>query len=170
MKTPLNVEPWEAISKRAYWDRDIPLERWQERVAAGHRSYLPGAVSAMTAFEFAHFYGWKKFTRDWPELRARLPEDVAIKAGMYDLAWSRLVGGGWNLRPFPEFSALPQRRRQFLIAVAQSPGRSIYELSKALGIQYRRAHDHAAQLTRDGRIFGKEVVDGGRRKTKLYPR
>lgn len=169
MRQHMEVESWEAVSKKAYWDRDIPLEKWQDRVSIGHRSYLPDAVTGMEVSEFAHFYGIRKFVRDWPLLRAKLPEKSARKAGVYDMAWSRLTGGGWNLRPTPDFSTMPERRRQFMIAVAKAPGRSIYEIAKSLGMQYRRAHEHAVNLIRVGKVRGKEVVEGGHRKTKLYP-
>lgn len=169
MRPHMDVASWEVVSKKAYWDRDIPLEKWQDRVSVGHRSYLPDAVTGMEVSEFAHFYGIRKFVRDWPLLRAKLPEKVASKVGVYDMAWSRLAGGGWNLRPFPDFSVMPERRRQFMIAVAKAPGRSIYEIAKSLGMQYRRAHEHAADLIQSGRVLRKEVVEGGRRKTKLYP-
>lgn len=169
MRPHMEVEPWESVCKKAYWDREIPLGKWQDRVSIGHRSYLPDAVAGMEVSEFAHFYGIRKFARDWPLLRAKLPEKSARKAGVYDMAWSRLVGGGWNLRPTPDFSTMPKRRRQFMIAVAKTPGKSIYEIAKSLGMQYRRAHEHAANLIQDGKVRGKEVVESGRRKTKLYP-
>lgn len=169
MKALADIESWETVSRKAYWDRDVSLAKWKERVSEGHPSYLPDAVTGFDVSEFIHYYGVKRFVQDWPLLRTKLPEKVARKAGVYDLAWGRLAGGGWNLRPFPEFNALPQRRRQFLTAIAKTPGRSIYEVAKALGIQYRRAHEHAVNLIREGRVLGKEVVEGGRRKTKLYP-
>lgn len=169
MRQHMEVGSWEAVSKKAYWDRDIPLEKWQDRISIGHRSYLPDAVTGMDVSEFAHFYGVRKFIRDWPLLRAKLPEKAARKAGVYDMAWSRLVGGGWNLRPSTDFSAMPARRREFMIAVAKEPGRSIYEIAKTLGMQYRRAHDHAAVLIQGGLVRGKEVAECGRRKIKLYP-
>ena len=163
------VESWEAVSRKTYWDRDVPLEKWRDRISTGHRSYLPDAVSAMSVQEFVHFYGAKKFIRDWPFLRSCLSEEEARKAGVYDLAWSRLAGGGWNLRPSPDFNSIPKRRRQFLTAVAKTPGMSIYEVAKSLGMQYRRAHEHAVNLIHAGKVRGKDVVEGGRRKTMLYP-
>ena len=169
MKKMADVESWESVSRKVYWDRDVALEKWREKVALGHPSYLPDAVSGMEVAEFVHFYGVQQFIRDWPVLRARLPEMLARKAGGYDMVWSQLVGGGWNLKPFPDFNTLPERRRQFLIAVAQTPGKSIYELAKALGLQYRRAHEHAVNLIREGKMRGAEVVENGRRKTRLYP-
>lgn len=169
MKPPTEVESWEAVSKKAYWDRDIPLEKWRDRVSTGHRSYLPNAVTGMEVSEFAHFYGVRRFVQDWPFLRAQLPEKAARKTGIYDLAWSWLAGGGWNLRPSPDFCAMPKRRRQFLVAVAKTPGRSIYEVAKSLGMHYRRAHEHAVNLIQAGKVRGKDVVEDGRRKTKLYP-
>jgi hypothetical protein len=169
MKAMAKEVTWEAISKKAYWDRDVPLEKWRDRVSTGHRSYLPDAVVGMTVSEFVHFYGVKNFVRDWPYLRSLLPENVAKKASIYDLAWSRLAGGGWNLRPFIDFNTMPEPRRQFLLAVASMPGNSIYELAKSLGMQYRRAHEHAVNLIQAGKVRGKVVVEGGRSKTKLYP-
>lgn len=169
MKPTMEVASWEAVSKKAYWDRDVPLEKWRDRVFTGHRSYLPDAVGGMAVSEFVHFYGAKSFVRDWPRLRSHLPETVARKAGVYDLAWSWLAGGGWNLRPVSDFNAMPERRRQFMVAVARAPGKSIYELAKSIGMQYRRAHEHAINLMQAGKVRGKAVVEGGRRKTKLYP-
>ena len=169
MKPLAQIETWEVVSKRAYWDRDVLLDKWRGRVAEGHNSYLPDAVTGMDVSEFIHFYGVESFVQDWPLLRAKLPEKAARKAGIYDLAWGRLAGGGWNLRPFPEFGGLPERRRQFLVSVAKTPGRSIYQVAKGLGMQYRRAHEHAVYLIRDGKVRSKEVVEDGLRKTKLYP-
>jgi hypothetical protein len=169
MKPMVKGASWEAVSRKAYWDRDVPLEKWRERISTGHRSYLPDAVSAMAVAEFIHFYGVNRFVRDWPVLRAHLPDKVAEKAGVYDLAWSRLAGGGWNLKPSQDFNAMPARRRQFLVTVARTPGKSIYEVAKSLGMQYRRAHEHAVNLIREGKIRGSDVVEGGHRKIKLYP-
>lgn len=169
MKPMTKEASWETVSKKAYWDRDVPLEKWRDRVSSGHRSYLPDAVAGMDVSEFVHFYGAKRFVRDWPLLRSHLPEKIARKAGVYDLAWSRLAGGGWNLRPSPDFNAMPERRRQFMAAVAKTPGNNIYEVAKSLGMQYRRAHEHAVNLMQAGKVRGKEVVMGGHRKTKLYP-
>jgi hypothetical protein len=47
MKPLAEVESWDVVSRKAYWDRDVALEKWREKVAEGHRSYLPDAVSAM---------------------------------------------------------------------------------------------------------------------------
>lgn len=169
MREREKTDTWEVVSKKAYWDRDVPLEKWLERVSTGHRSYLPDAVSGMSVADFVHFYGVERFVRDWPTLRPLLPEKVAKKTGVYDLAWSKLAGGGWNLRPVPDFNAMPERRRQFFVAVARTPGKSIYEVAKLLGMQYRRAHDHAISLILEGKIRGADAIEGGRRKTKLYP-
>uniref|UniRef100_UPI0040556862 hypothetical protein n=1 Tax=Orrella sp. TaxID=1921583 RepID=UPI0040556862 len=165
----IKVAPWEVVSKKAYWDRDVNLDNWRERLALGHRSYLPDAVIAMHAKEFLHFYGVKPFVQDWPRLRAQLPANFANRVALYDVFWSQLAGGGYNLKPTPDFYEMPKRRREFLIAVAKYPGKSIYEIAKRLDMQYRRAHDHAATLIEAGRIKGREIVEGGRRKIRLYP-
>lgn len=169
MKPVTEMESWGSVSRKAYWDRDVPLDKWRDGISTGHRSYLPDAVARMEVAEFVHFYGAKRFVADWPLLLSLLPEAVARRAGVYNLAWSRLAGGGWNLRPFPDFHALPERRRQFLVAVAKTPGKSIHEVAESLGMQYRRAHEHAVGLMQSGKIRGVEVVEGSRRKTKLYP-
>jgi hypothetical protein len=169
MKTQTDVESWEAVSRKAYWDRDVPLEKWRTKVSEGHRSYLPDAASSMSVAEFVHYYGVDKFVRDWPALRARLPAAAAKRAGMLDLAWGRLVGGGWNLRPVADFYSMPARRRQFLVQVSKTPGKSIYEVAKALDMQYRRAHDHAVTLVQEGKIRSVATVEGGHRKVKLFP-
>ena len=169
MKTSNSTDSWESVSKKAYWDREISLEKWREMVSKGHRSYLPDAVTGMNVSEFVHFYGVAKFKTDWPMLRAQLPEKAAKKAHLHDAIWSKLVGGSWNLRPSPDFYAMPERRRQFLVAVAKKPGCNIYEIGNSLGMQYRRAHEHAKNLTRTGEIRSKTIFEGGRRKTKLFP-
>lgn len=163
------VEPWEAVSKKVYWDRDVPLEKWRKRVSEGHGSYLPDAVCLMSAKEFTHYYGIREFVLDWPRLRAGLSADVAKRTGMLGLAWSQLVGGGWNLRPFPDFYLMPAKRRAFLTQVAKTPGKSVCEVAKALGMQFRRARDHASALAKEGKVSPKALVEGGRRKTRLYP-
>ena len=169
MKSMAEVESWDAVSKKAYWDRNVPLEKWKDGISVGHRSYLPDAVLGMDVAEFVRFYGARRFIQDWPALRTYLPKNVVAKAGVYDLAWSKLAGGGWNLKPFPDFNTMPARRRQFLLAVSKTPGKSIYEVAKNLGMQYRRAHEHAVNLIREEKVRGVDVVEGGHRKTKLYP-
>lgn len=169
MKPRNTIEPWDAVSKKVYWDRDVALDKWREMVHAGHRSYLPDAVATMDVTEFVHFYGAKQFVLDWPTLRSSLPGPVAQRAGTYDLAWSRLAGGGWNLRPVKDFHDMPRRRKQFMVQVALSPGKSIYELAKSLGMQYRRAHEHAQTLIKEGKLRDREGVENGHRKRHLFP-
>jgi len=163
------TDTWETVAKRAYWDRDVSLDVWREKVREGHPSYLPDAVSAMSAAQFIHFYGAQGFLLDWPAMRSKLPATVAGKAGMYDLIWSKLAGGGWNLKPAPDYYLLPKRRREFLAQVARDPGESIYQVAKSLHMQYRRAHDHATALVSEGKIRTVEAVEDGHRKLKLFP-
>ena len=163
------MDAWETVSKKAYWDRDVPLDKWREMISKGHRSYLPDAVICLTAAEFIRFYGVERFVKNWPVLRALLLEKAAVKTGFYDIVWSRLAGGGWNLRPFPDFNDMPEGRRRFLVAAVRAPGKCIYEVAKALGMPYRRAHEHAVKLIGEGKLRGAAVMEGGRRKTKLYP-
>lgn len=165
----MNIGSWEVVSKKVYWDRDVPLERWREKISAGHRSYLPDAVSTMTPAEFIHFYGISNFRQDWPRIRAKLPRETIKYAGVFDLAWSQAVGGGWNLRPTEDFFSMPLKRRTFLIQVARTPGMSIYAVAKSLGLQYRRAHDHATRLLADGKIRAFETIERGHRTLKLFP-
>ena len=169
MKPRSEIEPWEVVSKKVYWDREVALDKWQKMLSVGHPSYLPDAVATMEVVEFIHFYGAQRFVADWPALRASLSAAAIGQAATYDMAWSRLVSGGWNLKPTKDFYTMPKRRKQFLLCVARSPGKSIYELAKDLGLQYRRAHEHAQRLINEGKLRAAEVVEGGHRKRKLYP-
>lgn len=169
MKPRNEIESWDAVSKKVYWDRDVTLDKWREMVHAGHRSYLPDAIATMDVTEFVHFYGAKRFVQDWPTLRCALQGPAAQRASTYDLAWSRLAGGGWNLRPVKDFHDMPKRRKQFMAQVALSPGQSIYELAQSLGMQYRRAHEHAQTLINEGKLRDQETVENGRHKRKLFP-
>lgn len=162
-------ESWASVSKKAFWDREVPLQRWREKVGTAHPSYLPASIANFLPREFIRFYGADEFTRHWPTLRASLPESSGKHLGMYDLAWSQLAGGGWNLRPTPDFFELPEKRRAFLVQVAKFPGKSIYEIAKDLGLQYRRAHDHAKWLAQSGKIKRRETTAHNRRKSCLYP-
>ncbi|QKE41739.1 MAG: hypothetical protein HO274_10790 [Ferrovum myxofaciens] len=164
------MKEWAIVSKKVYWDRDVPLDRWCEKISAGHRSYLPDAVSTMKPAEFIRFYGRENFVQDWPAIRAKLPGESLQYAPMFDLAWSQAAGGGFNLRPAEDFYSIPEKRRAFLTEVARHPGVSIYAASKALGLQYRRSHDHATRLMAEGRIRAVEAVRNGRRALMLYPR
>ena len=165
----MSVASWETLSKKVYWDREVPLARWREKISAGHPSYLPAAVATMTPAEFIRFYGLAKFKRRWPGMRANLPRGTVKYAPVFDLAWSQATGGGWNLRPTADYFAMPQRRRDFLTQVARTPGMSIYAVAKTLGLQYRRAHDHASQLITEGKIRAVETLERGRRKLQLFP-
>jgi hypothetical protein len=163
-------ESWAALSRKIYWDRTVALEAWRQGIAQAKPSYLEDAVLRMKAREFVRFYGAPAFEKDWPRLRAALsPRARRARAPLYTLLWSQLRGGGFNLFPFPDIDELPRRRREFLLAVAREPGSSVYAIAKSLHMQYRRAHDHAAALIREGRIKGRPVVEQSRRKLRLYP-
>ena len=165
----MNHEAWSAASKRAYWDRDVPLDRWRQKTAQGHRSYLPDAVAALAPADFAYFYGIEEFKHDWPRLRAMLPASHLRHAPLYDLTWSQWVGHSWNLRPSEAFWSLPPRRRAFLVQAMKAPGQNVYQVAQALGMQYRRAHDHAVDLIQKGLIQGREATANGRRRLDLLP-
>lgn len=168
-KNVMSDKEWESVSKKTYWDRNIPLSRWREKISIGHKSYLPDAVSTMNPVEFISFYGLSSFKQDWPRLRLSLPKNFLKYTGLFDLAWSQVIGGGWNLCPTEDFFSMPKKRREFLIQVALRPGMSIYAIAKTMGIQYRRAHDHAMRLVSDGKIKAIESVEQGRCKSKLFP-
>ena len=165
-----SIDTWAALSKKVFWDRDVAVECWRERVAAAHRSYLPDSIATITPVEFVRFYGLDNFKRDWPLLRAALPQEALKSASVYDVAWSHAVGGGWNLVPAPDYYAMAAKRRAFLTEVARAPGKSIYEVAKNLGMQYRRAHDHAKILIEAGKIRSVDAVENGSRKRRLYPK
>jgi hypothetical protein len=161
---------WELLSKKAYWDRDVPLLTWQQRTSEAHRSYLPGAVKAFDPVEFIHYYGVPAFKTDWPRLRKSLEADVARRhTPVFDLAWSRLISGTWNLVPDERIASLPTRRREFLFAVVGKPGLSIYAIASMLGMQYRRAHEHAKDLSAEGLLLMKTSVQSGRSRNLLFP-
>ena len=162
-------EPWALVSKKIYWDRDVTLATWRDKVTEGHRSYLPAAIAVLTPVEFVRFYGLANFKTHWPTLRAKLPDASQAHAGVYDLAWSRAMGGGWNLKPSAQFLSLPTKRRAFMTQVACTPGKSIYEIAQLRTMQYRRAHDHATYLVEAGQIKCVEVLENGRRKKQLFP-
>ena len=169
MSEAARSDTWRTLSKKVFWDRDVALQRWRERVAAGHRSYLPDSIATLTPVEFVRFYGLDNFKRDWPALRAALPKETLKFASVFDVAWSHAVGGGWNLVPAADYYAMAARRRDFLTEVARAPGKSIYEVAKSLGMQYRRAHEHAGSLIEAGKIRSVDAVESGIRKRRLYP-
>ena len=160
---------WDALSQKVYWDRRVSLQAWRKGIAKASASYLPQTLGRMSAIEFVHFYSLAAFKNDWPRLRASLTETAMAYAGTFDLAWSQAVGGGWNLKPTPDVLALPDKRRAFLTQVACTPGKSIYQIAKELGLQYRRAHQHAQVLTQAGKIKCVDAVHNGRRQRRLFP-
>lgn len=171
MKHRDEILSWEVLSKKAYWDRDVPLATWQERTREAHRSFLPGAIKAFDPVEFIHYYGANAFKVDWPKLRQGLEADVVKRhAPVFDLAWSRLISGSWNLAPDERIALMPARRREFLFAVARKPGMSIYAIAGMLGMQYRRAHEYANALSEAGLLLMKPSVQSGRLSNLLFPR
>ena len=170
MSEAARFDTWAVLSKKVFWDRNVALERWRERVAAGHRSYLPDSIATLTPVEFVRFYGLDNFKRDWPTLRAALPQEALKFASVFDVAWSHAVGGGWNLVPAADYYEMAAKRRAFLTEVARVPGNSIYEVAKNLGMQYRRAHDHASSLIEAGKLRSVDIVEDGLRKRRLYPK
>ena len=170
MAEATRIDTWATLSKKVFWARDVALERWRERVAAGHRSYLPDSIATLTPVEFVPFYGLDNFKRDWPALRAALPQETLKFASVFDVAWSHAMGGGWNLVPATDYYGMAAKRRAFLTEVARVPGKSIYEVAKNLGMQYRRAHEHAGRLIEAGKIRSVDAVENGIRKRRLYPK
>jgi hypothetical protein len=45
----------------------------------------------MTPADVVRFYGFPKFQRDWPALRAKLPNEIKKYGAVFDLAWSQAV-------------------------------------------------------------------------------
>lgn len=168
MKSLDDLESWEVVSKKVYWDRDVSLNKWIEMIAIGHPSYLPDAINVMQAAEFLKFYGVRKFTHDWPFLKSQIKTKKG-KFGMYDLAWSQLSGGGYNLKPYPEFNDMPEDKKQFLIAVAKTPGKCIEQIAETLNIQCWQATQLADNLISDGKIKRVHQIDDGQVVIKLYP-
>jgi len=170
MKRLGEVLQWSELNKKAYWDRDVHLATWQQRTSEGHPSYLPQAVSAFDPVEFIHYYGVSAFKNDWPSLREKLdPAVLRRHAPMFDLTWSRLVGKSWNLPLDGRIIDMPARKREFLAAVSRTPGVSIYEIANMLGMQYRRAHDHAKALSEDGLVRMQQSARQGRMRNLLFP-
>lgn len=170
MKRVSEVPAWNDLSKKAYWDRDVPLDVWRKSIREGHPSYLPHAVAAFDPVEFIHYYGVATFKHDWPKLRTFLESSVMRRHGpVFDLAWSRLVGKCWNLPPDARILEMPPRKQAFLMAVARHPGASIYEIASDLGMQYRRAHDHAKDLAESGLVEMQPSVRRGRMRMQLFP-
>ncbi len=163
------TDNWSTVSRKLFGERSVSLKHWREGISAGHSAYLPNSVAALSSEEFIRFYGPSEFKSDWPKIRSLLSAETLIFSSMFDLAWSQLVGGGCHLAPALDYYKLPEKRRLFLTTVANSPGESIYAVAKKLGMQYRRAHDHAAWLTDAGKIHAVEVTENGHKKKKLFP-
>jgi hypothetical protein len=171
MKHRNEILSWEVLSKKAYWDRDVQLSTWREQIRKAQRSFLPGAIKAFDPVEFIQYYGVEEFKADWPRLRKSLEADIAHRhAPVFDLAWSRLISGSWNLQPDERIASMPPRKREFLFAVARKPGLSIYAIAGSLGMQYRRAHEHAKALSEAGLLLIKPSVQSGRLSNLLFPR
>lgn len=163
MKRLSEVLPWDDLSKKAYWDREISLPTWRAQVSAARPSYLPQAVAAFDPIEFIAYYGASPYKRDWPRLRQHLePGLVRRRAPTYDLVWSRLVGQCWNLPPDARILDLPGPMRDFLVAVARRPGAKLTEVSAALEIDAAQAQEHARALMAMGLVR----VEAGER---LFP-
>ncbi len=163
-----HVAPWEEVSRRVFWDRDVERETWRKRIEEAHPSYLHESVIRMTPREFIHYLGRDVFLRVWPTLRTSLTGEAKHSCGGMDLAWSWLVSGTFNVIPVARMDTLTKRERDFLFHIAKHPSETIYGAAKACGMQYRRAHEYAGRLQSFGFIRAKPVKENGRRKTRLY--
>jgi hypothetical protein len=164
---------WAEVSRRVYWDRAVELVDWQVKVAQAHRSYLPQALQALSAKDFAALYGQQAFCADWPRLKAqaqKMQPDLARFFPLYDLLWSLLMQAGVNMRPHLWWYELPKREKEFLRSVSRQPGQSIYKTAKDLGLQYRRAHDYAQDLIARGLVFVRSEISNNRAQSRLYPK
>ena len=59
--------------------------------------------------------------------------------------------------------------QRFLDSILCSPGHSIYEIGKQLGLNYRRSHDHAKSLMKAGLVVGVRK-ETGRKSVLLFPK
>ena len=115
MKRRSEILPWDALNKKAFWDRDVPLATWRQGVQEGQRSYLPGAVAAFDPVEFIHYDGVDAFKADWPRLRQSVEAGAVHRLPLFDLAWSRLVSETWTVPPDERIASLLARKRDFLV-------------------------------------------------------
>lgn len=168
MKRISEILPWPILSKKAFWDRSVLLVAWREKVQEKHPSYLPGTISTFDPTEFIYYYGIDAFKTEWPKLRQGIEAVAAQRLPIFDLAWSRLVSGSWNVPPDERVASLPARKRDFLFAVGRTPGGSIYATANALGMQYKRAHVHARDLCDAGLLRMQPSIENGRMRNLLF--
>lgn len=160
---------WDASYKQAFWDRNVQYDDWKVHVIEGHPSYLPQSVTRLPVRTFIALLGQDAFIAHWPRLRGLLPAGSRRQWASYDMAWSQLVSGTFNVQPLTAWFDLSRRERAFLLGVAQQPGEGIYQVGKRLGMQYRRAHDHAKALISAGFIRVRTDRVKNRTVHRLYP-
>lgn len=161
---------WATVSVAAFWDRTVALEDWREGFLAGSLSYVPQTLKGIHPRQAIGLLGVPAFVDAWPRVRqvalARWPE-LARRIRKWDVFWSLAATGRLDIRPLQVWPGLARRTREFLLYIADHQGATAYAAAKALGMTYRRAHDHARKLVDLGFCMRREEP-GPRRKVLLY--
>lgn len=162
---------WETVAQEAFWDRHVQEADWREGFLAGAAAYVPQTLKTIEPWVAIGLMGKDAFVQHWPDIRAgallRWPT-LARRICKWDVYWSLAATGTPDVRPLADWPKLARRTREFLLHIATHQGSNIYAAGKALGMTYRRAHDHAMKLVGLGFLVRRDTHDDGRRKTLLY--
>jgi hypothetical protein len=144
---------WIELAAAAFWDRQVSAEEWEAGFLSGHRSYLPQTFSYIHPKHALKILDRAEFIREWPALRLLVLSEyphLARKIPMWDGYWSLAAAGVMDVKPLQKWFSLPKRAREFLLWVCRHPGTSIYAAAKGLNMAYKRAFEHAKQLSGAG--------------------
>jgi hypothetical protein len=165
------IQTWKEVAVTAFWDREVPFEKWQAGFLAGSISYLPQTVSFIEPRSVIALLPPGEFIAKWPDLRlivaSRFPE-LRRKLPRWDGHWSMAATGTMDIKPLPEWFILPRRAKEFLLWVAKHPGTSIYAAGKGLKMTYKRAFEHASRLGDLGFLKKRMDETGPRKIQRLY--
>ena len=117
--------PWEVVARAVFWNRDVALSTWRERILAGHKSYLPDSVARMSTKNFIRFLGRGRFLQCWPQIRT-FPTPGASGLSGLDEAWSFMKTGTFNMPPEAALVSWPGRCKDVYDAIVHHQGASIY--------------------------------------------
>ena len=158
---------WEVVARAVFWNRDVALSTWRERILAGHKSYLPDSVARMSTKNFIRFLGRGKFLQCWPQIRTFLTPGASGLSRL-DEAWSFMTTGTFNMPPEAALVSWPGRCKDVYDAIVHHQGASIYGVAVAAGVPYRRAHNHVQNMERQGLVRSFIDRTGPRPRRRLY--
>lgn len=167
--------PIASISTRsAFWSGNLSEKKWLSiiRNPEKHPEMTKTFFNTIPVDKALFIMGRKTFVDKWPLIRNFYSLDERkdrARQRLFDAAWSVIVTGDSQYPVTDQVANLSKGNKELLARVIQSPGISIYQLTKMVERDYSRVHKEVTSLKDTIFELKKEQVNG-RSLVKVFAR